>query len=78
MPEKERTQGKIIAYLTPTVEVEAEARRAHRDWLASNPNTKRETIGLGLWGFGPMGRMRKTTSLYGHPYRKALHKPRRL
>jgi hypothetical protein len=40
MPERERTQGKIIAYLIPTAEAVAEARRTHRDWLDSNPNTK--------------------------------------
>jgi hypothetical protein len=40
MPEKERTQGKTIAYLIPTADAVAEARRTHRDWLASNPNTK--------------------------------------
>src|SRR5262245_24177779 len=40
MPERPRTNGPAIAYLIPTEEAVAEARRTHREWLASNPNTK--------------------------------------
>jgi hypothetical protein len=55
MPEKERTQGRIIAYLIPTAEAVAEARRTHRDWLASNPNTKGDNKTWTL-GFRPDGK----------------------
>ena len=49
MPEVERRQGRIVAYLLPTAEVEAEARRTHKDWLASNPNTKGDGRAWPLW-----------------------------
>jgi len=39
MPERERTEGQIIAYLIPTSVAVAEMRRAHRKWLATNPAT---------------------------------------
>ena len=40
MPEIERAEGKIIAYLVPTEEAEAAVRKSHGKWLSSNPNTK--------------------------------------
>lgn len=49
MPEKERTQGKIVAYLVPTEQVESEARRTHREWLAGDPNTKGDNKTWALW-----------------------------
>jgi len=49
MPEIERTKGKIHAYLLPVVDVETEARRTHREWLASNPNTKGDNRTWNLW-----------------------------
>lgn len=48
MPEVERTQGKVIAYLLPTKVAVAEARRAHQKWLATNPNTSGNTT----WNLG--------------------------
>lgn len=49
MPEIERVPGKTVAYLLPTKIVEAEARRTHREWLATNPNTKGENKTWSLW-----------------------------
>ena len=40
MPEIERAEGKVIAYLVPTEEAEAAVRKSHEEWLSSNPNTK--------------------------------------
>lgn len=49
MPEKERTVGKTFAYLLPVEEVEREARRTHREWLATQPNTKGKNTTWNLW-----------------------------
>jgi hypothetical protein len=49
MPEIERTPGRVHSYLIPTSEVEAEARRTHQAWLASNPNTKGDNRTWNLW-----------------------------
>ena len=40
MPEVERTEGAIIAYLVPSRVAEDAARNSHQVWLSSNPNTK--------------------------------------
>jgi len=49
MPEIPRTAGSVIAYFIPTnVAVEA-ARRAHAEWLASNPNTRGENRTWNVW-----------------------------
>jgi len=40
MPEVERTQGKVIAYLVPTDVAVTEAKAEHSAWLKTNPNTK--------------------------------------
>ena len=54
MPKVERTNGTVIGYLVPVKEAVSEARRTHRDWLATNPNTKG---GNRTWNlrFGPDG-----------------------
>jgi hypothetical protein len=49
MPEVERTAGKIVSYLLPVSEVEGEARRTHREWLATEPNTKGKNTTWNLW-----------------------------
>ena len=49
MPEIERAQGKVIAYLVPTSEAEEAVRESHRAWLASNPNTKGQNTTWNLW-----------------------------
>lgn len=49
MPEIERTAGKTVAYLLPVAEVEDEARRTHREWLATAPNTKGQNTTWNLW-----------------------------
>jgi hypothetical protein len=49
MPEVERTAGKTVAYLLPVAEVESEARRTHREWLATQPNTKGQNTTWNLW-----------------------------
>jgi hypothetical protein len=45
----ERTLGNVVSYLLPTKEVEAEARRTHEEWLASDPNTKGDNKTWNLW-----------------------------
>jgi hypothetical protein len=49
MPEVERSAGKIVAYLLPVSEVDAEARRTHREWLSTDPNTKGQNTTWNLW-----------------------------
>ena len=49
MPEIERTAGKTVAYLLPVAEVEGEARRTHREWLGTAPNTKGQNTTWNLW-----------------------------
>jgi hypothetical protein len=49
MPEVERVPGKTVAYLLPTKVVEVEARRTHKEWLATNPNTKGDNKTWNLW-----------------------------
>jgi hypothetical protein len=68
MPEKERTQGKIIAYLIPTAEVVGEVRHSHRDWLASDPNTKGDHRTWTLW-FRDDGEITKNFSAIWAKYR---------
>ena len=63
MPEKERTAGKIIAYLIPTEIVVDAVRESHRIWLNSNPNTKGNNTTWNLWFdkhyYGASGRREK-------------------
>lgn len=49
MPEIERTHGKVITYLIPSEEAAATARKAHQEWLATNPNTKGSNTTWNLW-----------------------------
>ena len=49
MPEVERTPGNVDCYLLPTVEVEAEARRTHKEWLDGNPKTGGDNKTWNLW-----------------------------
>ena len=49
MPEIERAEGKVIAYLVPTGEAEKAVRESHGAWLASNPNTKGQNTTWNLW-----------------------------
>lgn len=49
MPEIERTPGKTVSYLLPAKEVEAEARRTHKEWLQGSPNTKGDNRTWNLW-----------------------------
>ncbi len=49
MPEVERTDGRVLGYLVPTKEAVEEARRTHRSWLATNPNTKGGNTTWNLW-----------------------------
>lgn len=49
MPEVERTEGRVLAYLVPTAEVETEARRTHQEWLSSKPKTRGANTTWNLW-----------------------------
>jgi hypothetical protein len=49
MPEKERSSGKIIAYLVPSKVAVEEAQYTHQEWLALNPNTKGGNRTWNLW-----------------------------
>jgi len=56
MPEIERAEGKVVAYLIPTEEAEAAVRKSHEEWLSSNPNTKgRNTTWNLRFGHFPSG-----------------------
>ena len=49
MPEVERAEGKVIAYLVPTEAAEKAVRSSHQVWLSSNPNTKGNNTIWNLW-----------------------------
>ena len=49
MPEVPRTPGKVLVYLLPTDEVVEEVRTAHRNWLASRPDTRGNNRAWNLW-----------------------------
>ncbi len=49
MPEIRRTHGNVLGYLVPTEEAVEEVRRAHREWLATNPATKGGNTTWNLW-----------------------------
>jgi hypothetical protein len=49
MPQAERSYGPIIAYLVPTPVAVDAARTTHRDWLATNPNTKGDNRTWNIW-----------------------------
>ena len=49
MPEVERTEGPVIAYLVPGRVAEEAVRSSHRAWLSSNPNTKGNNTTWNIW-----------------------------
>ena len=49
MPEVERAEGKVIAYLVPAKEAEKAVRRSHKAWLSSNPETQGKNTTWNLW-----------------------------
>jgi hypothetical protein len=49
MPERQRTPGPIMAYLGPAEIVANAARSAHKEWLATKPNTKGDNRTWNLW-----------------------------
>jgi hypothetical protein len=49
MPERQRTPGPVVAYLIPAAVVANAARSTHKDWLATNPNTKGDNRTWNLW-----------------------------
>lgn len=63
MPEIERAEGKVVAYLVPTEEAEQAVRESHEEWLSSNPNTMGHNTTWNLWfghsHSGITGRKRK-------------------
>jgi hypothetical protein len=55
MPERQRTPGPVVGYLVPAAVVANTARSTHKDWLATNPNTKGGNRTWNLWfnKYGP-------------------------
>jgi hypothetical protein len=55
MPLRPRSPGAVAGYLVPAQVVADTARSSHRDWLATNPNTKGDNRTWNLWfdGHGP-------------------------
>jgi len=49
MPEIERQRGDVIAYLVPSSVAADAARQTHRDWLATQPDTKGTNTTWNLW-----------------------------
>lgn len=49
MPEIERTPGKVIAYLVPTLLAVEAVRTTHKQWLSTNPNTNGSNTTWNLW-----------------------------
>jgi len=54
MPETPRVEGPVIIYLVPTSIAENAVRKAHADWLNTNPSTKGNNRTWNIWfGDGP-------------------------
>jgi len=55
MPERQRTPGPVVGYLVPASVVADAARSTHKEWLASDPNTKGDNRTWNLWfnKYGP-------------------------
>lgn len=49
MPEVERTAGRVIAYLVPTLVAVEAVRTTHKQWLSTDPNTKGSNTTWNLW-----------------------------
>jgi hypothetical protein len=49
MPEVAREPGPVIAYFVPTAVAVRAVRKAHSDWLDSNPSTKGNNLTWNLW-----------------------------
>jgi hypothetical protein len=49
MPERQRTPGPVVGYFVPAAVVANTARSTHKDWLATNPNTKGQNRTWNLW-----------------------------
>lgn len=49
MPEIERAEGKVVAYLVPTEQAEQAVRKSHGEWLSTNPSTKGHNTTWNLW-----------------------------
>jgi hypothetical protein len=49
MPERQRTPGPVVGYLVSASTVAAAARSAHKDWLATQPNTGGDNRTWTLW-----------------------------
>lgn len=49
MPEVERQRGNVVGYLVPSAIAVEAARQTHRDWLATQPNTKGANRTWSLW-----------------------------
>jgi len=55
MPEAPRTPGPVKSYLVPTKVAVSAVRKAHQEWLDSNPTTKGDNRTWNIW-FGDTGR----------------------
>ena len=74
MPEVERAEGKVIAYLVPTKEVEEAVRRSHQTWLSSNPKTKGKNTTWNLWFDHSLSGMAGREEKYGYAEKWATHR----
>jgi hypothetical protein len=54
MPETPRSRGPVVAYFVPTKVAVLAVRKAHEEWMASNPNTGGQNRTWNIW-FGDGG-----------------------
>ena len=74
MPEVERAEGKVVAYLVPAKEVEEAVRRSHRAWLSSKPETKGRNTTWNLWFDHSYSGMAGREVMHGYAEKWAKHR----
>ena len=71
MPEVERAEGKVIAYLVPAKEA---VRASHRAWLSSNPETKGRNTTWNLWFDHSYSGMAGREEMHGYAEKWAMYR----
>ncbi len=74
MPEVERAEGKVIAYLVPAKEAEEAVRRSHQAWLSSNPETKGKNTTWNLWFDHSYSGMAGREEMHGYAEKWAMYR----
>ena len=74
MPEVERAEGKVIAYLVPANEAEDAVRRSHQAWLSCNPETKGKNTTWNIWFDHSYSGMEGREEMHGYAEKWAMYR----